>query len=1042
MTNRQTAAGAAGWMLARLFGAALLVVLAAGMIPPLIAADEAKKAFNIPPGEASATLKQFTAQAGEQLLYTMDMVKGVASHAIKGEMSPRQALEGMFAGTSLAVVQDSSNGALSLVRAPDSNAPRAVAANANSRSSSARAKTADAAGETVTLSPFNVSEDQDSGYVATNSLAGSRLNTALKDTAASVSVLTKEFLDDIGATSIADAMAWSTNSQLTQGDTLVLANSGDDVNATFFNFDNFRVRGLPATQTKNYFEWTLPTDTYNSDRVEEARGPNSILFGIGSAGGVINAASKRAITGRTLRSATIGISSHGGYRGTIDLNEPFGRRLALRFNGVYDRTESFRNFNFGQKQMAALAATFRFRPATTLRAEYETGRIRENVGTNQQATDQFSSWIAGGGRLIAAPIAATQNAEFGVNRFAATTRVTYIGNSNSVLNLANQYTTLGNDNVFAPSVVPYEVSVGGPGVLRRPHFDTLTLSLEHRLGRSTFIELAYNHQQYQTFNQQVTSGFRLYMDPNATLPGGQPNPHAGQYYVESESWAWDYGRRDDNSRVSFAHELDVGRWGRYRFAALGEYQWRSPRTTQLFEVWADHPYGATFENQANVVVRRQYVAMGDWGHFYYKNPMAFGLIQDLRDPVTDRTLSSTWVPRNAANVRDNPEYQKSLLLATQARYFGDRLVLGVGFRADKLDTITRGSTRDANGLFVSDYANNTFASYDGRTSTLGAVYHVTPKISFFYNHSDNFGLPPNILLVPDGRRAGNPEGRGTDYGIAVTLFDGKLYARANYYKTDLVNGSNSNYGGTVTAPDAVGDTILNALVAQGQISSAEADRHRVTNTGATFAQLVEGYEFNLTANPTRNWRLQANFSYTDGYTSEVAPEVQAWAATEIPFFRRFDQDLNTAGGTIRQVLANWEEYNRGQLELVGLTLPGNRRCKVNLYTSYSFDRGALRGFRIGGGYRHQSRIPIGQYADKSLQYGPSWWDSSAMMGYRFSTTPWPWLRRVGLQLNVNNLFDEDDAYVLRRVQGTNPEVVRRVRVREPRTWRLTASFDL
>ena len=76
----------------------------------------------------------------------------------------------------------------------------------------------------------------------------------------------------------------------------------------------------------------------------------------------------------------------------------------------------------------------------------------------------------------------------------------------------------------------------------------------------------------------------------------------------------------------------------------------------------------------------------------------------------------------------------------------------------------------------------------------------------------------------------------------------------------------------------------------------------VKNTGSTYAQLVEGYEFSLTANPTRNWNVQASFSYTDGYTSEVAPEVQAWAATEIPFFRRFDQNISTAQGTIAQVL--------------------------------------------------------------------------------------------------------------------------------------------
>jgi hypothetical protein len=42
---------------------------------------------------------------------------------------------------------------------------------------------------------------------------------------------------------------------------------------------------------------------------------------------------------------------------------------------------------------------------------------------------------------------------------------------------------------------------------------------------------------------------------------------------------------------------------------------------------------------------------------------------------------------------------------------------------------------------------------------------------------------------------------------------------------------------------------------------------------------------------------------------------------------------------------------------------------------------------------------------------------------------------------VNNLFNEDDPHITRRVRGTSPEIVRRIRVREPRTWRLTASFD-
>ena len=1027
------------------FLAAGLGVLLVGLVSNASAATAAKKAFDIPAGDAAATLKQFTAQAGEQLLYTMDAVKGVASNAVKGEMSPRQALDQMFAGTRLTVVQDRSNGALSVVRASDPNGERAAQAPTNAarpnRPSNDRDNNNGSASadprETVELTPFVINEDQDTGYVATASLAGSRLNTSLRDTAASLSVLTSEFISDIGATSLEEAMAWSTNSQMQMQDNMTLASAADDVNSTFFNFAAFRVRGLPATNTRNYFGWDLPIDTYNTERVEEARGPNSILFGIGSAGGVVNTMTKRAQIGRNFRSATIGASSFGGYRGTVDVNQRVGSRLALRLNAVYDRTESSRNFVFSQKQLAALAATFKLTSKTVLRGEYETGRIRDNVATNQQATDQHGNWVRGGRTLITTPIATTQHTAFGVSRNAATTRMTLIGNSDTVVNMANQYTSNGDDFALEPGFVPYRVSAVGPGTLRQPHFDTVNLALDHQFGRNTFVELAYAHQQYNTLNMQLAGG-RLFADPNANLPTGQPNPNAGRYYFEAESWAWDYALRSDNTRLSIAHELDVGKWGKYRLAALGEYEWRSPRTTQLFEVWDGAPYNASPENAANVVYRRQYVTLGDWDNFHLENPSAFGLARGLTDP-SGRTLNSVWIPRNQNQVRDNPQKQRSILLATQARYFKERLVLGLGYRQDKLDTVTRPGRRVA-GLFQPDYATNTFASYEGKTKTLGAVYHLTRNLSVFYNWSNNFGLPPTIFLVPDGRRASNPEGQGQDYGISASLFDGKLVARANYYKTDLVNGANSNYGGSSTAPDALGDSILDALAAQGFITTADANSRKVTNTGATFAQRVEGYEFNLTANPSKNWRVQANFSYTDGFVSDVAPEVQAWAATMIPYFKGFPQGTAVGNSTIGGLVRDWEEYNNGQLELIGLTLPGNRKYKVNLFATYSFSDGWIKGLRVGGGYKHQSKLPIGQYADKSLQYGPSLTDTNFMLGYRFARSPVEFIKRLNLQLNVLNALDADDAYVFRRSK-TTPERIQRIRVREGRTWRMTASFD-
>src|SRR5690606_28476771 len=105
--------------------------------------------------------------------------------------------------------------------------------------------------EIVALTPFEVNTSQDVGYVAQNTLAGSRLNTSLKDTAASLSVLTAEFLSDIGANSVEEAMAWTTNGGVDQQESIGFASSTTDDNSTFYNFPQFKIRGQAATTTVN-----------------------------------------------------------------------------------------------------------------------------------------------------------------------------------------------------------------------------------------------------------------------------------------------------------------------------------------------------------------------------------------------------------------------------------------------------------------------------------------------------------------------------------------------------------------------------------------------------------------------------------------------------------------------------------------------------------------------------------------------------------------------------------------------------------------------
>ena len=68
--------------------------------------------------------------------------------------------------------------------------------------------------EVVKLTPFEVSATTDRGYQATETLAGTRIRTDLKDVGGGLSVYTKGFLQDIGATDNATLLQYTTNAEV------------------------------------------------------------------------------------------------------------------------------------------------------------------------------------------------------------------------------------------------------------------------------------------------------------------------------------------------------------------------------------------------------------------------------------------------------------------------------------------------------------------------------------------------------------------------------------------------------------------------------------------------------------------------------------------------------------------------------------------------------------------------------------------------------------------------------------------------------------
>jgi outer membrane receptor protein involved in Fe transport len=196
----------------------------------------------------------------------------------------------------------------------------------------------------VVLSPFSVTSASDVGYAAGDSLAASRFNTRLMDSAATVSVFTQEFLRDLGANTLAEVLEYGVNSNIDFDQ-----NRPDP---TMFYVDaglqNTRInnRGLLGSSLTDFFRSRMPVDAYNTGRFDFASGPNSVLFGVANSAGSINTSTLQA----ELRKNHYKFSAHAGrwadYRASVDANVVLvPGRVAARVLGMHARKDSWREWD-------------------------------------------------------------------------------------------------------------------------------------------------------------------------------------------------------------------------------------------------------------------------------------------------------------------------------------------------------------------------------------------------------------------------------------------------------------------------------------------------------------------------------------------------------------------------------------------------------------------------------------------------------------------------------------------------------------------------
>jgi len=612
--------------------------------------------------------------------------------------------------------------------------------------------------EIVQMSVFNVNSSADRGYQAMNTASGSRINTPLKDTAASISPFTQEFLQDIGATTIDDMLSYGANIETDTGDADYGFNT--DIGGAATTDNGFRIRGLSMTTAMDGVETTFSQDTYNIDRAEISSGPNSILFGMGQPGGMVTLASKRANLQRntTNISNVIGTWYNPGeawnyYRATLDHNIVLMPRImALRINALYQDggtgvNGSWRYWQPSYNKRINPALTFKPWKNTTITAAYEAGRTKTPVSYAWNASDRISGWLNAGSPILevfnstpttlAGRLPGTQ--QIGNNNAFATGAqpyYVYVDNGAPALYdyrqclqsmngiFANAAKTNDMQQLRAPaSMSSYNYSTTGPGGWREQRFDRYQFVIEQRIGNLN-LQAGYYHTKNNAI-AHAPSAFdaALRGDPNRyisspdyanTGPGTIRNPNAAGLYFEDN---WEMRRntnRSDVYRLTGEYSINLQKFGRHRLIGMYEHTDSEIYNTRLAELLIDETNhaiatptdlfpstnnGIGNAPNGNLLIRRHYVTPGDFSTYY---------VSDWGIPIQPFLLNghmyhSQYVTRENNNVNDTIHSQRTIdsyTLTLQSYWFNDRLVTIFGGRFD--DTFSRRIQlryRD-NGLWV------------------------------------------------------------------------------------------------------------------------------------------------------------------------------------------------------------------------------------------------------------------------------------------------------------------------------------------------------
>ena len=290
-----------------LFGLTLASLPAMALLPTQAMAQSTAP-YAIAAGPLGKALSQFGVQAGVTISFDTEQARHLTTGGLQGAYSVEEGLARLLANSGLQA-QRQSNGGYVLVTA---TAQAALELGATQ----------------VTANQLGTVTEDSGSYTPGTIATATRLVLTPRQTPQSISVVTRQAMDDFSLKSIDDVMRYTPG--------ITVATYDSERTAYFsrgFAIQNFQYDGIPILQDAQYSSGHTLTDTVMYDRVEILKGATGLLTGAGGSGGTINMVRKKP-TSAFKGYIDLGAGSWDNYRSEIDISGPLTETGNVRGRAV------------------------------------------------------------------------------------------------------------------------------------------------------------------------------------------------------------------------------------------------------------------------------------------------------------------------------------------------------------------------------------------------------------------------------------------------------------------------------------------------------------------------------------------------------------------------------------------------------------------------------------------------------------------------------------------------------------------------------------